>query len=182
MSAAVLKILHRQQESLYRLFLSKTDDQQESQDLLQDLYESVLNRLDTFAAVEDQTAWLFRAAHNRVIDWYRKRDRQRLLSLDRETLEDTPLLDLLVSPGQDLEDQFLMETLLEALDLAVEALPEKLRRVITAQTLEGRTFRELSEEWDIPMGTLLSRKREALRLLAGALDEYSDIWEEMNEE
>ena len=175
-------ILHRQQESLYRLFLSKTDDHQESMDLLQDLYVSVLGHLDSFAAVEDQTAWLFRAAHNRVIDWYRKRGRNRLQSLDSETLEQTPLIDLLVSPGGSLEDNLLKETLLEALELAVEELPEKLRLIVTEQALEGRTFRELSEEWGIPMGTLLSRKREALRLLAEALDEFSEIWEEMNEE
>ncbi|MDC7232808.1 MAG: RNA polymerase sigma factor [Spirochaetales bacterium] len=173
------ELLHKQEEPLLSLFLSKTGDSQESRDLLQDLYESVLKNLDSFSAVEDQKAWLFRAAHNKVIDWYRRRDRNRMQSLDKETLESRSLVDLLVSPDLNLEDRFTRDSLLEALDLAIEALPDKLRRIVVAQALEGQTFRELSEEWGIPVGTLLSRKREALRLLAEALDEFSDVWEEL---
>lgn len=173
------EILHKQEEPLLSLFLSKTGDHQESRDLLQDLYESVLKNLDTFAVVEDQSAWLFRAAHNKVIDWYRKRERNQMLSLDKETLEEKSLLELLISPEMDLEDQIVRESLLQALDLAIEALPDKLQNIVVAQALEGQTFKELSEDWGIPMGTLLSRKREALRLLAEALDEFSDVWEEL---
>ena len=179
MSAAMTEVLHKQEGPLLSLFLSKTGDHQESRDLLQDLYESVLNNLDTFAAVEDQSAWLFRVAHNKVIDWYRKRERNQMLSLDKETLEEKSLLELLVSPELDLEDRLIRDGLLQTLDFAIEALPDKQRSVVVAQALEGQTFRELSEEWDIPMGTLLSRKREALRLLAEALDEFSDVWEEL---
>jgi len=163
------------------LFLDKTGNLQESRDLLQDLYESVLKSLDSFSVAEDQAAWLFKAAHNKVIDWYRKRSRHQDLSLENEDLEDRSLLDLLVDPDIDLEDRFFRKALIEALYEAVQALPEKLRVVVVEQSLEGRSFRELSEEWGIPQGTLLSRKREAVRLLREALDEFEDVWEEMTE-
>jgi RNA polymerase sigma factor (sigma-70 family) len=164
-----------------RLFLDKTGNLQESRDLLQDLYESVLRSLDSFSVAEDQAAWLFRAAHNKVIDWYRKKARHQDLSLEKEDLEDRSLLDLLVDTEIDLEDRFFRNGLYEALYEAIEALPEKLRVVIVQQSLEGRSFRELSEEWGIPQGTLLSRKREAVRLLRMALEEFEEVWEEMTE-
>jgi len=174
--------LHKQEEKLMSLFLAKTGNLQESRDLLQDLYESVLRSLDSFSLAEDQAAWLFRAAHNKVIDWYRKKGRNREFSLENEDLEDRSLLDLLVDEDFDLEDRFFRNGLYEALYEAIQALPEKLRVVIEQQALEGRSFRELSEEWGIPQGTLLSRKREGVRLLREALEEFEEVWVEMESE
>jgi len=180
MSAALTDQLQRQEEKLMSLFLDKTGNLQESRDLLQDLYESVLRSLDSFTLAEDQAAWLFKAAHNKVIDWYRKRSRNQEFSLDKEDLEDRSLLDLLVAPDFDLEDDYFRKGLYEALSESIQVLPEKLKIVIVQQALEGRSFRELSQEWGIPMGTLLSRKREGIRLLREALDEFADVWDEMS--
>lgn len=176
--SAMYRLLQDEEEKLYGLFLYKTGDPNEARDLLQDLYESVLCSLDSFALVEDQTAWLFRAAHNRITDWYRKRSRRKELSLDHEEDESGSLLDVLANI-EGLEDRFFRDALYEALFEAVDALPEKLGSVIREQALEGKSFRVLAEEWDIPMGTLLSRKREALRLLREALEDFSDVWHEM---
>jgi len=176
------KLVRNEQDRLYRLFLSKTGDPQESVDLLQDLYLSVLKRLDSFSLAEDQAAWLFRAAHNRVVDWYRKRSRKREVSLDAGGTDDDEdsLIDVLASADLDLEDSLIRESLYEALELAVESLPYNLRLLIREQTLGGRTFQELSGEWHIPVGTLLSRKREAIRLLKEALADFADVWHEMS--
>ena len=182
MTAAVTKLLQKEERRLLSLFLRKTGDAQESRDLLQDLYESVLGSLDSFSVAEDQAAWLFRAAHNKVTDWYRKKSRSRETSLNEPVAEDTVLIDMLVDPYMDLENRFFRDGLLEALDLAIEALPPKLQAVIVEQSLNGRTFRELAEEWDIPQGTLLSRKREAVRLLKDALEEFTDVWNDINRE
>ena len=179
--SAEKRLLQNEEEKLYRLFLYKTGDPNEARDLLQDLYESVLSSLDSFALVEDQTAWLFRAAHNKITDWYRKRSRRKELSLDYDEEEGVSLMDML-SHFEGLEDSFFRDALYEALFQAVDALPEKLGAVIREQALNGRTFRELSEDWDIPMGTLLSRKREALRLLRAALEDFSDVWYEIENE
>ena len=40
----------------------------------------------------------------------------------------------------------------------------------------------MSEEWGIPQGTLLSRKREGVRLLREALEEFEEVWVEMESE
>lgn len=179
MSAAMTELFRHHEDKLLRLFQKKTSDLQESRDLLQDLYESALRNLDSFSLVEDQAAWLFRAAHNRIIDWYRGKSRRDSVSLDKQIDDEGSLLDLLVDDKENLEDAYFRTLLLEVLSEAVEALPEKLRLVIREQALEGRTFRELSEEWGVPQGTLLSRKREAVRLLREALEDFSDVWLEL---
>ena len=45
------------------------------------------------------------------------------------------------------------------------------RAVLIATELKGKSFRELSEEWDEPMGTLLSRKSRAVKTLRKLLEE-----------
>ncbi|MDC7220717.1 MAG: RNA polymerase sigma factor [Spirochaetales bacterium] len=177
MSSIIQRVI-QEEERLYRLFLGKTNDPEESGELLQDLYESVLANLDSFARVEDQTAWLFRAAHNKVTDWYRKRARRKEQSLNYADEDEEALIELLADAGA-LEDRYFREALFEALYEAIEVLPEKLRIVVKAQSLEGRTFKELSEERGVPVGTLLSRKREAVKLLRGALEDFADVWNEI---
>jgi RNA polymerase sigma factor (sigma-70 family) len=46
---------------------------------------------------------------------------------------------------------------------AVDALDIEDKMIIVMTEFEGRTFREISEETDIPLGTLLSRKSRAIK-------------------
>jgi DNA-directed RNA polymerase specialized sigma24 family protein len=45
---------------------------------------------------------------------------------------------------------------------AIEELSAEEKAVILATEMEGRTFKELAEDWGIPLGTLLARKSRAL--------------------
>jgi len=43
------------------------------------------------------------------------------------------------------------------------------RAVVIATEIEGFTFKELSEMWDVPLGTLLAQKSRALAKLRESL-------------
>jgi RNA polymerase sigma factor (sigma-70 family) len=179
MRQKIQELYDEQEKKLLRFFQAKTGDSQVAMDLLQDLFESVLKNLDSFSQVEDQIAWLFTAARNKVTDWYRKKSRNKNVSLSgRDDLEDF-LEEFLEDQGPGLEDHFLREEMMNALFEGIDSLPENLKKVLVAQSLEGRTFRELSAEWEIPQGTLLSRKREALRLLREMLSDFMDVYYEI---
>jgi DNA-directed RNA polymerase specialized sigma24 family protein len=45
---------------------------------------------------------------------------------------------------------------------AMEGLTEGERAVILATELDGRPFKELAAEWQVPIGTLLARKSRGL--------------------
>jgi DNA-directed RNA polymerase specialized sigma24 family protein len=40
--------------------------------------------------------------------------------------------------------------------------------------MEGRSFRQLSEEWGVPVGTLLARKSRALKKIKKMLDDWEN--------
>jgi RNA polymerase sigma factor (sigma-70 family) len=79
--------------------------------------------------------------------------------------EDGDLLrieDLLPSPDAGPEALYARSILLEELESALDELPEEQREVFVAHELEGRSFKELSEESGVNVNTLLSRKRYAV--------------------
>jgi RNA polymerase sigma-70 factor (ECF subfamily) len=45
---------------------------------------------------------------------------------------------------------------------AIEALPKAQRDVVIANGIHDQSFRELSEQWQVPMGTLMARKKKGL--------------------
>ena len=60
---------------------------------------------------------------------------------------------------------------LDALFDAIDELPKAQRDVLLATEFEGKGYRELSEQWGTPLGTLLARKHRAVLALRRALDE-----------
>jgi DNA-directed RNA polymerase specialized sigma24 family protein len=52
--------------------------------------------------------------------------------------------------------------LVEALEEALDELPEEQKLVFVANEIDGRSFKEIAEETGVGMNTLLSRKRYAV--------------------
>jgi len=67
--------------------------------------------------------------------------------------------------------------LLDAIDEALEEMPENQREVFVAHELMGRSFKELSDETGVSVNTLLSRKRYAVLFLRERLRELGEDFE-----
>jgi len=124
------------------------------------------------------TGWLFRVARNRITDLFRKK-KPVAFSDVAVTGEDEELLqfeDLLPSPDAGPEALYVRNMLLEELEFAISELPHEQREVFVAHELEGRSFRELSDETGVSINTLLSRKRYAVLHLRERLQSiYNDF-------
>jgi RNA polymerase sigma factor (sigma-70 family) len=64
--------------------------------------------------------------------------------------------------------------LLEALDEALNELPEEQREVFVAHEWMGQSFKDISEETGVSVNTLLSRKRYAVLHLRERLQELKE--------
>ena len=58
---------------------------------------------------------------------------------------------------------------------AIEALPEKLKRVVVLLELSGLGHAEVARTLGIPMGTVASRKHAAMRQLEGSLGRLGEV-------
>ena len=82
--------------------------------------------------------------------------------------------DLLPSADAGPEALYARGILLDALELAIDELPEEQRDVFIAHELEGRSFKEMAAEKGVSVNTLLSRKRYAMLHLRERLKNIYD--------
>jgi RNA polymerase sigma factor (sigma-70 family) len=112
---------------------------------------NLFNKADITAPIENLSAYIYQALRNRVTDMLRKKKETASL---REFVQ--PLKD---DTAQTIEQKELKAKVFDAID----NLNDDQRAVVIATEFENRSFRELSEEWRIPLGTLLARKSRALQ-------------------
>jgi RNA polymerase sigma factor (sigma-70 family) len=139
-----------------RAWISDAADR-DAEDVVQDVIERMFEKADVSEPIADLSAYLYRSLRNRVIDLYRK------------PKHETELADEVADLRTDFEEALDREEATEAMFEAIEDLPEAQREVLVATEMEGRSFKELAEEWNIPIGTLLARKHRAIRALRETL-------------
>jgi len=153
----------RERGRLRNFIRKRVPDARDAEDILQDVFYELL---ESTKPIEQVTAWLFRVASNRIIDLFRKQK--------HVTLSDD-LFDLLPSPDSGPEGDYARSVLIEELGTALEELPKEQRNVFIAHELEGRSFKQISEQSGVGVNTLLSRKHYAVLHLRRRLQE---IYEE----
>ncbi len=171
--------VRRERGRLLAFIRRRVLDAAEAEDVLQEaLYELVAaHRL--MQPVEQAGAWLMRVARNRIIDRFRKKKPELLADQGVEFDEDDDiggLEDLLPSPDEGPEAVAIRELMLARIETALAELPREQREVFVAQELEGASFKELAEKWNVGVNTLLSRKRYAILHLRERLQAAYDEW------
>jgi RNA polymerase sigma factor (sigma-70 family) len=140
---------------------------EEAEDLVHDVYAEVLERLPLMAEIRNLPAWINAMVTRRMIDAWRH-DRVREAAGEIDVAEET-LREIIAGVGLDPLDGFIRESLIDALNDALRALPAPQRRVVEAQVFGGLTFREIAAATGENIDTLTARKRYALRNLSRAL-------------
>jgi RNA polymerase sigma factor (sigma-70 family) len=144
-------------------------DTSEAEDILQDVFYELLEAYRFMKPIEHVTAWLFRVARNRMTDLFR-RNRPSSLSNPVSSEEGVETLeDLLPSEQDGPEAAYARNLLLDALDDALEELPQAQREAFIAHELMGRSFKDISAETGLSVNTLLSRKHYAVLHLRQSL-------------
>jgi RNA polymerase sigma factor (sigma-70 family) len=146
----------------------------DAEDVLQDVFYELTATYRMMKPVEQVTAWLFRVARNRITDLFR---RKTTVSLSEPVEREEGVLeleDLLPSPDAGPDAIYARNVMLEALDEALDELPENQREVFVAHELMGKSFKELAEETGVGVNTLLARKRYAVLHLRERLQEIAE--------
>jgi len=144
--------LRQEREVLVGYVRRRIDDaaDHEAEDIVQDVVVHLFDRADPSIPIQNLAAYIYRALRNRIVDYFRKR--REILVLSEADVES----------GQNPASEIEREEMLDDVFAAMEELSAGEKAVILATEMEGRTFKELAEEWGIPLGTLLARKSRAL--------------------
>ena len=141
----------------------------DAEDLLHDAVTGVLSSAE-LEAVGEISSYLFRSIRNRIIDLYRKGNKEQSLESLEEVTADRS--EILLDNAPSLHEELERTELRDAIFNAIDSLSSHERAVWIATELEGATYAELSAQWNEPVGTLLSRKSRATKKLQVLLQEY----------
>ena len=148
----------------------RISSEEDAEDILQDVFFQFAGNAEP---IEQVSSWLYAVARNKITDRYR---RQELPSIDSmpSSAEDEEGFDwkeLVPSNTDTPEMTYLRNLFWEELQLALDELPAEQRDAFIQHEMEGRSFKELSEAWQVSVPTLISRKRYAVVFLRGRLED-----------
>jgi len=159
----------RYEQQLRGFIERRIDTIEDAEDIAQEVWYQA-SRAVQFDELDNPRAWLFQVARNKIIDRYRKSKPAALSDLEYtdengELQLDENLLATVIEPEVDL----LFEQFWNALDAALDDLPESQRLVFVQNEIEDKTLREIAEETGEPLKTIISRKGYAVRKLRQSL-------------
>jgi RNA polymerase sigma-70 factor (ECF subfamily) len=141
---------------LRRFALGLTGSQDRADDLVQASYERALRETDKWVEGTRLDAWMFRILRNIFLNQMRSE------RLQREKSEE-------FAGGQEsvLDGERFVEAqmLVQKVRLAVTELPEEQRTALLLITVEGFSYREVSDLTGDPVGTIASRVARARETL-----------------
>jgi RNA polymerase sigma factor (sigma-70 family) len=169
----------RERTRLVNFIRRRIRDPNDAEDILQEVFHEFVQAYRLPAPIEQASAWLFRAARNRIVDRFRKKKEEPLTDLagaeQDDDSSDEYRLDLAL-PAHDAgpEALYARAVLLKALQDALDELPPDQRDVFIAHELEGRPFKDMAAQSGIALNTLLARKRYAVLHLRARLQTIYD--------
>ena len=172
-------VITREQARLRQFIRARVRSDSDAEDIFQEVFYELVDAYRLTKPLEQVGAWLFRVARNRITDLFRRRrSTPGEAALIRPTAEEerSDWEDLLPSPDAGPDALYARKLLLEELVAALDELPKEQRDVFVAHELDGRSFKDLSDETGIALNTLLSRKRYAVLHLRRRLQSiYSEF-------
>jgi RNA polymerase sigma factor (sigma-70 family) len=169
--------LNFRQRLLY-FIRSKVNRIEDAEDILQDVFCQLSRVNYLINPIENISAWLYRAARNKIIDHYKKKKDEPLPALYDE--EDLYIIDEITNIiyGEETtpETEALRSLVLEEIYAAINGLPKEQREVFEMTELLGFSVKETAEKTRTPVNTVLSRKHYAVKFLRKRLKElYDDV-------
>ena len=167
----------RERKRLVNFIRRRIRDPEDAEDILQDVFQEFVQAYRLPAPIEQASAWLFRAARNRIVDRFRKKREEPLADLPEGEEESSGEYRLdLALPAHDAgpEALYARAVLLKALQDALDELPANQREVFIAHELEGLSFKDMVAESGVTLNTLLARKRYAVLHLRARLQSIYD--------
>jgi RNA polymerase sigma-70 factor (ECF subfamily) len=143
----------RYSAEVYRFLLRRTRNHCDAEELTQQVFADATSALARSDPPQSMRGWLYAVAERRLIDELRRRKRAATL-----------MGEVIPEPDEATGDT------MQALEDAVDRLPDLQRRVVLMRVVEGRTYGEIAEALGCNEAACKVRLSRALRHLRDELD------------
>jgi RNA polymerase sigma-70 factor (ECF subfamily) len=156
------------QDAIYRYIFVRVGNTAEAEDLTEDVFVRAWEALPNYRPTQHPfKSWLYRIAHNLIVDHHRKR---KPVDLADEELHDRPatipLPEEIIENGQEAH----------VLAMAIQQLTEEEQQVIVLRFVEGLSHQEVADVIGKSEGASRVIQHRALLTLNRHLTVVSDFW------
>lgn len=157
------ELVQRYERRLLRVILRFINDLDLAEDLAQETFLRVYERLDQFDPARRFSPWLFRIGVNLTLDYHRQRRRRIWGMLFSDRGREMPIDPATDDPRPELDLQSEVRTV-------IDQIPEKYRTVLVLRDLENFSTSEIA--------AILNRQEATIRWrLAEARLRFQQLWE-----
>lgn len=147
-------------DKVYRLIVGKICNPHQAEDITQDVFVKVYEKLDTFDESKASiSTWIYRIAQNTLIDYYRTR------KVHCELPEDLP-------EDNYIEDDVINDELLEALANALSDIPEREKDLVVLHYYGYESLKEIALQMGMSYSNTKLVHGKALDMLKERLKDY----------
>lgn len=156
------ELMQSHESRIYAIALRMMGNREDAQDCAQEAMVRIYRAMGSFKGQSALATWIYRITMNTCLDELRRRKARKVTSLDS-------LVDTGWSPtdtGDTPEEHGLRVEKQNALNQAIQSLPDDMRAAIILRDVKGYAYDEIASILDANVGTIksrISRGREKLR-------------------
>jgi RNA polymerase sigma-70 factor (ECF subfamily) len=152
-------IVNKYQERIYWQIRRLTKNHQDAEDVMQNVFIKAWKGLENFREEANLYTWLYRIAFNETHTFLNKNNKRSTVDIDPPAFENKISTEGREVSGEEIED---------ALNKALDTLPEKQRQVFELKYFQELKFQEISEM----LGTSVGGLKASYHLAAKKIEEF----------
>ncbi len=152
--SAWITLVKRYEKNLYNYTLRMVSNPEDALDLMQDVFMAVFRNLASFRGDSPFKGWLFKIAHYRCIEFYRRKK-------PTQSLDDVPEQEEQASDACP-ELHLFSGQQANILNIAMQTLPVNQKLVVELKFFQHCTFDDIAQQLGVSVNTVKSRLYSAL--------------------
>lgn len=166
------QLLNRYKNGIFNMIYQMVKNHDETEDLVQETFIKAFNSLNSYNEQYAFSTWLYKIAFNNCIDSLRKR-KLKTMSIDTPIKLNESEVQMEIKDNSETPEQnYIYNEKKEQIQNSIDELPEKYRKTILLRHKEEKSYEEISEILNIPIGTVKARIFRAREMLKKKLKEF----------
>lgn len=166
-------LMNKYQKPLYYHIIKMVKNNEQVEDIIQESFVKAFSNLDSYNTNYAFSTWLYRITTNHTIDYLRKKKLQTT-SINEPIRAKDGEMQFQIVGNAETDRKIIRKERKKIVSEAIQNLPEKYREVIEMRHLEELSYQEISEQLDLPLGTVKAHIFRAREMLYKALIDRKD--------
>lgn len=172
--SAYKKLIAKYEKSIYFRIQKMIREQEMVEDLVQEVFIKAFNNLSSYSNEYAFSTWLFRIATNHTIDYLRKKKLPTFSINAPIDAKDGEVEYQLPDNSFEADREIIYKQRRAIIREAIDNLPKKYRLVIEMRHMDEKSYEEIAEILELPLGTVKAHIFRAREMLYRALIDRKD--------